>query len=257
MSESVALDGGSPGNLLANAGTSRASSEPCSSTCASELLFGRVRRRSGRAPRRTAGTASRGLPRSARTTRTRPPSNAARAASATRVVLPRPGLTRDEQHLASLACDDALERVGHRRRLGIAPDDTRRGTHASDGPATAPLRRGPAERLPAHLDRVDRIGQALQLQRPDADALVLAAPTRHRPHDIRREDLTTVAPRAEPSGLDHRIAEVVVVFCRDFAAAQPDPQARPSAHGRGCRVRCPAASRPRTTTPPTSRRTRP
>jgi hypothetical protein len=39
-------------------------------------------------------------------------------------------LTRNQQHLASFAIGDTLERVRHRRRLGIAADNTYRGTHS-------------------------------------------------------------------------------------------------------------------------------
>ena len=39
------------------------------------------------------------------------------------------GLTRDEEHLAAFALSDALERVQHRRRLGLPAHDPGRGTH--------------------------------------------------------------------------------------------------------------------------------
>ena len=137
--------------------------------------------------------------------------------------LAQTGLTRDEEHLASFAAGDALERIRHRRRLGFSTDDTRCGAHAQTARQRHGIRRGPAERFPAHLDGLHRIGQALQHQRPDRVAFVSATPTRHRSHHIRRQDLAALACRAQSSGLDHRIAEIVVLFPGDLTAAQPDP----------------------------------
>lgn len=48
------------------------------------------------------------------------------------------------------------------------------------------------------------------------------AATGHRAHDIRREDLATLACRAQSRGLDHGIAEIVVVLSGDLTAAQSD-----------------------------------
>ena len=116
--------------------------------------------------------------------------------------LAQTGLTRDQQHLASLAAGDALERVRHRRHLGLPADHTHRWGARPTGPATAPRSCRPAERLPAHLDGLDRIGQTLQGQFPERPALVPAAPAGHQPHDVGREDLSALARRAEPSRLD-------------------------------------------------------
>ncbi len=77
--------------------------------------------------------------------------------------LAEPGLTRDEEHLAAFALSDALERIQHRRHLGLPADHTRRRAHRQtarqrdDGSVV-----GHAERFPQHLDGLDRIGQALQ-----------------------------------------------------------------------------------------------
>ena len=108
--------------------------------------------------------------------------------------LAQPGLARDEHHLAALAARDALERVRHRRHLGLAADHAHRRAHGQ----TARQRRPQSSPPPpsgshTHLDGLDRIGQSLQRQRPDRAALVAAAPTGHQPHDVRREDLPALA----------------------------------------------------------------
>ena len=139
--------------------------------------------------------------------------------------LAQTGLTRDEEHLASLARGDALERVRHR-----SPSRSRARRHPTrdarpDGPATAPrssqLRRAvPSAPRPCPTGS----GKPFNVSWPERTALVTAAPARHRAHHVRGEDLTTLTRRAEPGRLDHRVAEVVVVLARDFTDAQPDPQ---------------------------------
>ena len=198
---------------------------PVRSDVRDELLFGRVHHVVADRFARRADTASRDLLRSARTTRTRPHRTPREQLSATNVVLPRPASPETISISRPSPATTRLNASAIAAVSVLAADHTHRGTHAQTARQRHRIRRVPAERLPAHRDRVDRIRQSLQLQRPDADALVLAAPTRHRPHDIRREDLPSLAPRAESSRLDHRIAEVVVVFGRDFATAQPDAQA--------------------------------
>ena len=95
---------------------------------------------------------------------------------------------------------DALDRVGHRRDLGLAADDARRRDARQAGPAAASTSVvGPAERLPAHLDGLDRVGQALQRQCPERSALVTAAPTGHQPHHVGGQDLPALA-RARRAG---------------------------------------------------------
>ena len=187
-----------------------------------------------------------------------PSSNAARGRLGDERGLAQTGLARDEQHLASLAGGDPLDRVRHRRRSRLRgrPHPTAGRTARRPGSGTR-VRRSSAERFPAHLDGLHRIGQALQRQRPDRAACVAAAPTGHGPHHVRGEDLAALARRAQPGRLDHRVAEVVVVLAGDLAAAQPDPQADRLLAARGCRVRRPAASPPRTTARPTRTRTPP
>ena len=74
------------------------------------------------------------------------------------------GLTRDEQHLPALARGDALERIQHRRQLGVPARRHRPPgrTARRAGSGTT----GPASDSPSgsqqHLDRLHRIGQALQ-----------------------------------------------------------------------------------------------
>ena len=84
---------------------------------------------------------------------------------------------------------------------------------------------GPAEGLPEDLDRLDRVGQALEGQLPERPALVAVAPTGHGPDHVGRQDLAALARRTEPGRLDDRVPEVVVVLPADLAPAQPDPQA--------------------------------
>ena len=48
------------------------------------------------------------------------------------------------------------------------------------------------------------------------------APTSHQAHDVRGEDLPTLAGGTEPGGFDHRFTEVVVLVSIDLAPAQPD-----------------------------------
>ena len=127
--------------------------------------------------------------------------------------LAQTGLTRDEEHLAALATGDALERVRHRRHLGFPADDTRRGTHAQTARQRHGIRRRPRRAAPSAPRRSppDRAGPSTS-----------SGPTRMHSCRLRRPAInrTTSAARiwppsqrrAESGGLDHRVAEVVVVL---------------------------------------------
>jgi hypothetical protein len=53
---------------------------------------------------------------------------------------------------------------------------------------------------------------------------VTATPAGHQPDDISRQDLAALAECAQPRGLDHRVAEIVVVLSGYFARTQADAQ---------------------------------
>ena len=147
--------------------------------------------------------------------------------------LAQTGLARDEDHLAAAGAGDTLERIQDRRRLGLAAHDTHRRDVSPRRPGSgtaARLRRCPG-RLPQHLDRLDRIGQALQGELAQRTALVSAAAPSRQPHDVRSQDLPALTEGAQPGRFDDRVTEVVVVLPTDLAPAQPHPQPhRPLTH---------------------------
>ena len=70
---------------------------------------------------------------------------------------------RDQQHLPALTGGDPLERIQHRRQLGVSAHDTDRRAHGQPaGQRHDRPRLVRAERFPQHLDGLHRIGQALQ-----------------------------------------------------------------------------------------------
>ena len=107
MSASVANDFGRPGNRLASAGTSRASSEPCASTCATQLVFGRVRHvMTERLGEELVGRGEIFFAVPEQHARAGVERGARRFGDKCR--LAEAGFTRDEQHFASIAGRDAL-----------------------------------------------------------------------------------------------------------------------------------------------------
>ena len=82
----------------------------------------------------------------------------------------------------------------------------------------------PPKGLPGHLDRLDRVGQALQGQLPKGAALVATAPSGGPSHPCRGQDLSALAGGAQPCCLDDRVPEVVVVLSGYLPPAQSDPQ---------------------------------
>ena len=133
--------------------------------------------------------------------------------------------TRDEQHLASFAVRDALERIRHRRHLDLASDHADRGPYSqTSGQRDAGRGICRADWLPQQLDRLDGIRQALQDQFAERAVFVTATPTSHPPHHVCCKDLSALATGTQPCRFDHRVAEVVVVFSTDLTDTQPDPQ---------------------------------
>ena len=153
MSASVAFDGGRSGIRLASGGTSRASSEPCASTCATSSVFGGVgdvvAERFGEELIRSGEVLFAMPEQHARAAVERGPGRLGDERG-----LAQTGLTRDE-HTPRGPRRPAtrLNASGHRRDLGLAA--RRRPTPGAppDGPATGPtLRVGSVERFPPHLD---------------------------------------------------------------------------------------------------------
>ena len=107
----------------------------------------------------------------------------------------------------------------------LASDDTDRRPHRQacrqrhDRPDVVD-----AERLPEHLDGLDRIGQPLQGERAERPAVVAAAAPGRQPDDVGRQHLPVHTPVAQPRRLDDRLTEVVVVLVAHLAGAQTDPQ---------------------------------
>ena len=139
--------------------------------------------------------------------------------------LAQTSLTRDQEELAVPTGRHPFEGIGDRRHLGFAADHADRRVDGQarwerDGVCGAIVTEG----LPDHLHRLDRVGQAFEGQLPERPAFVAIATTGHPSEDVRRKDLSALAPRTEAGGLDHRVSEVVVVFAADFAPAEPDPQ---------------------------------
>ena len=135
-----------------------------------------------------------------------------------------PGLSCD-QHRPRLA-------VGHRRLqrvvdvgelLGAADEPEDRVVRRREEPRGQRHRPGHDLRLPHDLDRVDRVRQSLQLERPHLDEGLGRVPADHRPHDLGREDLAAVGRRAQACRLDDRVAEVVAVVFGHLARAQAHP----------------------------------
>ena len=151
---------------------------------------------------------------------------AARAASATRVVFPRPAspLTRMISRPSPFAT-----RVNAAASVAVSDLTTEHSDGGPDGQAwlqrDVPTGLGRDEGLPHHLDRVDGIGQPFQGHDADRPADVPVPPPRHQGDDGRGEDLTPLADCAQSGCFDHTIPVVVaVVVSGDLPAAQPDPQ---------------------------------
>ena len=101
------------------------------------------------------------------------------------------GFTAHEQDLSPFAVRDPFERGGERCRLHLA---TNHSDSRPDGQAClerdSPTGLSRDERLPDHLDGVDRIRQALQGHHANRSAYMPVPPTRHHGHDGGGEDLT-------------------------------------------------------------------
>ena len=155
--------------------------------------------------------------------------------------LPDPRLAGEQHHLAR-----AVFRLRPRERerfLLAAPAEHRKRRRRPE-----PRRqRDPdgRERLPRDDTRDDRLGQALQRDRPDRCERVPAPPTGQHAHDVGDEDLPTVGLRAESRRLDEGKAVGMLVLPRDVARADPDADGdRRRAVTLTIRPRSPAGSRP-------------
>ncbi len=103
--------------------------------------------------------------------------------------------------------------IGEQRAFPLAADVGRAGPKVA----------APLERRPGDGDGLDRVGQALQLQRPDGRQLVAAPTPSEHPHDVGGEDLPARRCAAQPGRLDHGHAEGVAVLDGDVARRQADP----------------------------------
>ncbi len=89
--------------------------------------------------------------------------------------------------------------------------------------------RDPAVRgwLPLELERRHRRGDALQLQATERTEAMTVTRARELAHQSIDDDLPTRRVRAEPRGLDHRLAEVIAVLDRGVTHAHSDPHPEP------------------------------
>ena len=128
--------------------------------------------------------------------------------------LSHPGLTRDEQNLAPLRRPRLLpDLVDVFQLRGTTVEPEQRVRRRADQPTRQRDRTLDHGGLPHHLDCIDRLRQALQLQRAKLDE-------RSGSHDGRPSSaasrVTRIWPalrrRAQPRRFDDRVAEVVVVL---------------------------------------------
>jgi hypothetical protein len=142
------------------------------------------------------------------------------------VVLPRPASPRDQQHLPAFTDGDPLERIQHRRQLGVSAHHTDRGANGQPpGQRHDRPRLILAERLPLHLDGLDGLGQTLQGESAQRTVSVPASATSRQPHDVGRQHLPARAVRTQPRRLDDRFAEIVADFAGHLTRAHTNPQA--------------------------------
>ena len=223
MSASVAFDGASPGSLLAKRRDQPDQLRPVRVHVRDELVLGGVgdvvAERFGEELIR-GGEIFLAMPeqhtRAARRTRSR-------AVSATNVVLPSPAspetsnTSRPSPPATRLNASDIVAISASRPTTPTAGRTLKRPGNGTAFVAAPP----------SGSQRTSTVstgsGRPFNASWPDRDALVTAAPTRHQPHHVRRQDLAALTRRAQPSGLDHRVAEVVVVLAGDLAAAQARP----------------------------------
>ena len=129
-----------------------------------------------------------------------------------------PRLAGDEHHLP-LAVLRLRPREGERLRLSATAD------HRERRPRPEPGRQRQAcmpERLPRNGAGHDRLGQALQRDRPDRREGVAAAPARREAHEVGHEDLPALRRRTEPRRLDHGGPKTVALLPGDVAETDPD-----------------------------------
>ena len=254
VSGSVAVGGGASGARRASSGTSRASSPPWRATCStitSSPTLGTIERSSSVHGAWGAATCS-----SQRPSTTSAPSSWAWPRELRR----EPGLAdarlAREQDRGGAIDLRALPRFGEPEPLVF----TRRERELAALPPQrrGKRRRGADRRGPRHLERDDRLGEALQLDLADEHEAELGAAAGEAAHEIVAEDLAAVGRVAQPGRGDDRRAVAVAVFPRDVAGADPDAHldaavvARPG----GWRGRSPAGSRARRSRPRRWRRTR-
>jgi len=141
----------------------------------------------------------------------------------------------------------AAELAGHRTRVLLLQPGEFLGPPYQLGPArcgaASPSRHsatggrsGRAVTGPDQFDRRQRIGQPLELQRPEG-AEPDPAPAAHQArHQLTGQDLPAARCRAEPGGHHHRGTEVVAVLPHRFAGLQSD--AHRQRHGGLRRIVC-------------------
>ena len=136
------------------------------------------------------------------------------------------GLPGKEDDLTPLPSGNPLGGGGKRGELVLAPDDPHGGTVGQAGRKRHPSRPGcvGSQRLPADLERLDGLGQALQLELAERGEGVGASAPGVGPHHVGNEDLTAFGSCAQAGGLDDRFAEVVLVLLGRFTGAQCHPQ---------------------------------
>ncbi len=145
--------------------------------------------------------------------------------------LPHSGVPGDQDDLPTVSRGHPFEGVGQHVGLGLSTDEADRGRYRQARRQWDEGRRHVVldERIPTDLQDLERFGQTLQLHLPESPERVGDASPRHHLHELGGEDLATLGPGAESSGLDDRVAKVVVALARGLAGAQSHAQARSDA----------------------------
>ena len=168
-----------------------------------------------------------------------------------------PGLAREHHDAQAALAHRRPRRLQCRHRIG--PTDERAAVLAREqrGQWDTHLGRG----LPDHLASSDRLGDALQRDRPERAVGEPAARADQRAHQLRGEDLAWRAGVAEPLGDHHRRAEVIALVADRLPDVQADANRElelaactGAVDGLLDRDRARERRQPRSRTPPSARR---
>ncbi len=129
-----------------------------------------------------------------------------------------PRFAREERE-PSFAPFGCLERLGERAHLGGTTGE--RLDHVRFEPVGQRDRALDLHRLPQERHRGHRLGDAAELELPDALEGVIGLARHHR-DELGRDDLSGFALRGQARGFDHGLAEVVAVLLGRVAGREPD-----------------------------------